>query len=118
MLPAIFTARTYSLDGAECLGRSVPRDVRIHRRLQPLHLCHGALARVAVVTTYNYVNPVVAIFLGWLFYREPFGLRSPQAVVVILRKSAIVNGPPAASPRRWPQPKGFMDQIPGALATI
>jgi multidrug transporter EmrE-like cation transporter len=30
---------------------------------------------VAVVSIYPYVNAVVAVALGWLFYREPFGLR-------------------------------------------
>ena len=28
---------------------------------------------VAVVSVYPYVNSVVAVALGWLFYREPFG---------------------------------------------
>ena len=28
---------------------------------------------VAVVSTYTYVNPIVAVMLGWIFYREPFG---------------------------------------------
>lgn len=38
---------------------------------------------VPVVSLYNYVNPVVAVALGWLFYREPFGLREAAAMVVI-----------------------------------
>jgi drug/metabolite transporter (DMT)-like permease len=46
---------------------------------------------VAVVTTYNYVNPVVAMFLGWLFYREPFGLRETAAMVVIFVGVGIVK---------------------------
>jgi drug/metabolite transporter (DMT)-like permease len=38
---------------------------------------------VAVVSIYPYVNAVVAVALGWLFYRERFGLREAAAMVVI-----------------------------------
>lgn len=46
---------------------------------------------VAVVSLYNYVNPVVAVALGWLFYREPFGLRETAAMLVIFTGVAIVK---------------------------
>ena len=46
---------------------------------------------VAVVSIYNYVNPVVAVCLGWLFYREPFGWREAAAMVVIFIGVAIVK---------------------------
>ncbi len=46
---------------------------------------------VAVVSIYNYVNPVVAVFLGWLFYREPFGMREATAMGVIFIGVAIVK---------------------------
>ncbi len=44
-----------------------------------------ALARLplAMVSIYTYVNPVVAVFLGWLAYREPFGWREAAAMAVI-----------------------------------
>jgi drug/metabolite transporter (DMT)-like permease len=38
---------------------------------------------LAIVSIYTYVNPVVAVFLGWLAYREPFGLREAAAMAVI-----------------------------------
>lgn len=38
---------------------------------------------VAIVSIYPYVNAVVAVALGWLFYREPFGFRESIAMVVI-----------------------------------
>lgn len=38
---------------------------------------------VAIVSTYNYVNAVVAVTLGWLFYRERFGARELAAMVAI-----------------------------------
>jgi drug/metabolite transporter (DMT)-like permease len=46
---------------------------------------------VAIVSTYNYVNPVVAMLLGWLFYREPFGRREITAMLVIFAGVAIVK---------------------------
>lgn len=46
---------------------------------------------VAIVSTYNYVNPIVAVFLGWLFYREPFGLREAMAMVMIFVGVAAVK---------------------------
>ncbi len=46
---------------------------------------------VAILSTYNYINPMVAVFLGWLFYREPFGPREAIAMVVIFFGVAIVK---------------------------
>jgi drug/metabolite transporter (DMT)-like permease len=46
---------------------------------------------VAVVSVYPYVNAVVAVGLGWLFYREPFGVRETAAMVVIFAGVAIVK---------------------------
>jgi hypothetical protein len=30
---------------------------------------------VAILSIYPYINAIVAVALGWLFYREPFGLK-------------------------------------------
>jgi drug/metabolite transporter (DMT)-like permease len=38
---------------------------------------------VAIVSVYPYVNAIVAVALGWLFYREPFGAREALAMAVI-----------------------------------
>jgi drug/metabolite transporter (DMT)-like permease len=46
---------------------------------------------VALVSLYNYVNPVVAVILGWLFYREPFGAREAVAMAVIFCGVALVR---------------------------
>jgi drug/metabolite transporter (DMT)-like permease len=46
---------------------------------------------VAIVSLYNYVNPVVAVILGWLFYREAFGVREAIAMVVIFLGVALVK---------------------------
>jgi len=46
---------------------------------------------VAVVSTYAYVNPIVAVFLGWLFYREPFGMRELLAMCLVITGVIIVK---------------------------
>ncbi|MDQ6700481.1 MAG: EamA family transporter, partial [Acidobacteriota bacterium] len=51
---------------------------------------------VAIVSIYPYVNALVAVSLGWLFYREPFGWREAVAMLVIFTGVAIV---------KWQSPK-------------
>jgi drug/metabolite transporter (DMT)-like permease len=46
---------------------------------------------VSIVTTYNYVNPVVAVLLGWIFYREPLGWREIVAMSIIFLGVALVR---------------------------
>ena len=46
---------------------------------------------VAVVSIYSFVNPVVAILLGWLFFREPLGLRELAAMLIIFIGIALVR---------------------------
>ncbi len=46
---------------------------------------------VAIVSIYPYVNAVVAVGLGWLFYREPFGWRETAAMLVIFAGVAVVK---------------------------
>ena len=46
---------------------------------------------VSIVSLYPYVNVVVAVTLGWLFYREPFGRRELLAMVIIFAGVGIVK---------------------------
>jgi drug/metabolite transporter (DMT)-like permease len=46
---------------------------------------------VSVVSIYNYINPIVAILLGWLFYREQIGLRELLSMLVIFTGVALVK---------------------------
>jgi drug/metabolite transporter (DMT)-like permease len=46
---------------------------------------------VAVVTIHVYINPLVAAFLGWLVYREPFGRGEALAMAIIFLGVAIVK---------------------------
>ncbi len=49
---------------------------------------HSTPARVA---TYAYVNPVVAVFLGWLILHEPIGPRTLVASAIIIAAVAIIT---------------------------
>jgi len=46
---------------------------------------------LAIASIYTYINPVVAVFLGWWFYRERFGLREAAAMAVIFAGVAVVR---------------------------
>jgi len=46
---------------------------------------------VAIASVYPYVNSVVAVALGWLFYREPFGIRETVSMMVIFSSVALVK---------------------------
>jgi len=46
---------------------------------------------VAIVSVYPYINAVVAMFVGWLFFREPFGFREFFAMLIIFTGVAIVK---------------------------
>ena len=46
---------------------------------------------VAIVSVYSYVNAVVAVALGWLVYREPFGKREALSMLVIFSSVALVK---------------------------
>lgn len=45
----------------------------------------------ALVSTYAYVNPIVAVFLGWLILHEPIGPRLLLASAVIITGVAIIT---------------------------
>ena len=52
---------------------------------------------VAVVSIYPYINSIVAVGVGWLFYRERFGLLEAVAMVIIFMGVAIVKRQSLAS---------------------
>ena len=55
-----------------------------------------ALAKLptSTVSLYAYVNPAVAVFLGWLILHEPLGIRDIAAMAVILAGVALVQSGP------------------------
>jgi drug/metabolite transporter (DMT)-like permease len=60
------------------------------------------VAPMSVVSTYAYVNPVVAVFLGWAFLSEPLSVRTVVAGAVILGAVALIVTPSRARPRSLP----------------
>jgi drug/metabolite transporter (DMT)-like permease len=46
---------------------------------------------VAITSVYPYINCGVAVALGWLFYREPFGWREATGMAIIFIGVAIVK---------------------------
>ena len=58
----------------------------------------------AAVATYAYVNPMVAMLLGWLIAGEEFGPRMIIAAAIILSGVALINRA-SASPSRVDKPR-------------
>jgi len=56
------------------------------------------------VATYAYVNPVVALLLGWGFAQEPLTLRTAVAAAVILSAVVLLNR--VSGPRRLARVRG------------
>jgi drug/metabolite transporter (DMT)-like permease len=50
----------------------------------------------AKASTYAYVNPIIAVVLGWLFANEPLGARTLLATAVILGGVAIITSSQSA----------------------
>ena len=46
---------------------------------------------LSVVSTYSYVNPVIAVLLGWMVLAEPLGWRVITAMLIILGGVALVK---------------------------
>lgn len=46
---------------------------------------------VAITSVYPYINCIVAVGLGWVFYREPFGWREAAGMVIIFVGVGIVK---------------------------
>lgn len=46
---------------------------------------------ISLVSLYTYINPVVAVALGWMFYNEPFGSKELAAMMVIFVGVGIVK---------------------------
>jgi len=46
---------------------------------------------VAIASIYTYINPIVAVLLGFIVYREPFGTREAIAMAIIFVGVALVK---------------------------
>jgi drug/metabolite transporter (DMT)-like permease len=69
--------------------------------------------RTSVVGTYAFVNPVVAVLLGWLFNNEPLTLRTLLAGLVIVAGVAlIVLAPSRRNPHRHEDVQPALGEAP------
>ena len=57
---------------------------------------------VSVISIYNYINPIIAVLLGWLIYREQIGPRELIAMAVIFIGVAIVKRQSGGASRKQP----------------
>jgi drug/metabolite transporter (DMT)-like permease len=65
---------------------------------------------VAIVSLYIFINPIVAVFLGWLFFREPFGYRGSVAMLIIFSGIALVRWSESARRRSGCQTLSAQEQ--------
>ena len=90
--------------------------------------CYIWLLRVttpARAGTYAYVNPVVAVFLGWAFDSEPLSLRTLFAAAIIIAGVVVIttfhshsshSAAPAAQPERGTASRALDDAIKPAVS--
>jgi len=67
---------------------------------------------IALLSLYNYINPVVAVGLGWWFYREPFGWREAFGMIVIFAGVAIVRQVHGRGGKATPSPAPLRQASP------
>jgi drug/metabolite transporter (DMT)-like permease len=60
--------------------------------------------RTSLVSTYAYVNPLVAVFLGWAVENEPISARTVVAGLVVLAAVALIVTPPKGERATEPAP--------------
>jgi drug/metabolite transporter (DMT)-like permease len=70
------------------------------------------------VATYAYVNPVVAVFLGWLVDREPLTVRTLLSAAVIVAAVVIVTLPKNSAQQSWSWIRKAAVKGAGALKAI
>ncbi|HEY8994739.1 MAG TPA: EamA family transporter [Lacunisphaera sp.] len=71
----------------------------------------------AKVSTYAYVNPVVAVFLGWLVLHEPISPRLFLAATIIIAGVALITISKAKKPSANPAPTPAPSTIPATQKT-
>lgn len=74
------------------------------------------VANPVLVSTYAYVNPIVAVFLGWLILSEPVtGQTIGAAAVIVAGVALITTSQNRPKPKPEPMEKECKDEVP-ALA--
>jgi drug/metabolite transporter (DMT)-like permease len=66
---------------------------------------------VAIVSIYTFVNPVVAVILGYLFFRESFGSAQAMAMLVIFAGIAVVKWSESRRPATAARELGELETV-------
>ena len=66
----------------------------------------------SIVSTYAYVNPIIAVILGWLIADEELGARIILAAVIIVAAVALITTFSVRRPKLPPAPPGGKDNAP------
>lgn len=94
LLFGVFTGEPAQLHLAEVSGRSLLGLVYLITFGSVGFIAYIWLLRVAnpvLVSTYAYVNPIVAVFLGWLILSEPVTAKTLIAAAVIVAGVALIT---------------------------
>ena len=117
MIIALFTGEVKQLNIGEISSRSVLSMLylTIFGSIVALTAYVWLLKNVqpARVVTYTYINPIFAVFLGWLVFREPVTLMTLVAVVVIVAAVILIT-----TGRRKRPVQGFEDKTELASPTL
>lgn len=70
---------------------------------------------LSIVSTYSYVNPVIAVFLGWMILSEPLGWRVLMAMLIILCGVALVKRATGPSVEKGEQAAAAASQVATTL---
>jgi drug/metabolite transporter (DMT)-like permease len=76
------------------------------------------VTRPALVATYAYVNPVVAVFLGWAFAGEPLSARTLLAAAIIIGGVVLITTHRAPRGRVSEQPVDLPLDVPECAAPL
>ena len=68
-------------------------------------------ANPALASTYAYVNPVVAVFLGWALAGEPLNLRIFVAIILLISGVVLITRY-SRRPKRTPKPASIRPHLP------
>jgi drug/metabolite transporter (DMT)-like permease len=60
---------------------------------------------LSLVSMYSYINPIIAVLLGWAILSEPLGWRVWTATIIILAGVALVKTSPKRSSSKTEQPQ-------------
>jgi drug/metabolite transporter (DMT)-like permease len=80
---------------------------------------------LSIVSTYSYINPLIAVLLGWLVLAEPLGWRVIAATLIILGGVALVRTAPGRlssaavarpAPRQEERPEDVLQRAPEACS--